>query len=44
MWIFTVDKTSLQSSLAGTMQFLFVESSKTLQNWKELIPFTIPKF
>lgn len=42
MWLFTIDKSTLQPSLTSSMQFLYVESNKALRNWRELVPFYIP--
>ncbi len=39
MWLFTVDKSVLQSSLASSMQFLYVESNHKLKTILELIPY-----
>jgi peroxisomal membrane protein 4 len=44
MWLFTVDRSVLQSSLSGSMEFLYLESNKALKNWRELVPFHVPKF
>lgn len=42
MWLFTVDKSTLQASLTSSMQFLYVESDRALKNWRELVPFYVP--
>lgn len=34
MWLFHVDKSTLQPSLTSSMQFLYIESSKALGNWR----------
>lgn len=44
MWLFRVDKSSLQPSLTSSMQYLYVESNKALANWRELVPFYVPNF
>ena len=44
MLLFNVDKGILQPSLASSMNYLYVESSKKLANWRELVPFYVPVF
>ena len=44
MWLFETDKSTLQPSLTSSMQYLYVESSKKLTNWRDLVPFFVPKF
>ena len=39
MWLFTVDKSILQSSLTSSMQFLYIESNHKLKTLLELIPY-----
>ena len=43
MWLFETDKSSLQPSLTSSMQYLYVESSKKLSDWRDLVPFYVPK-
>lgn len=42
MWIFEVDKDSLQASLTSSMEFLYNKSNEALRDWSELVPFYIP--
>jgi hypothetical protein len=44
MLLFNLDKSILQPSLASSMNYLYVESSKKLANWRELVPFYVPVF
>ena len=44
MWLFTIDKSTLQASLTSSMQFLYVDSNRELKDWRELVPFYVPKF
>lgn len=44
MWLFETDKSTLQPSLTSSMQFLYVESNKALSNWRDLVPFYVPKW
>ncbi|KAL4478309.1 hypothetical protein ABPG72_009545 [Tetrahymena utriculariae] len=44
MFIYEVDKLSLQKSLSDSMDFLYKESDLNLKHWTELVPFKIPSF
>ena len=39
MWLFTIDKSMLQSSLTSSMQFLYIDSNNKLKSLLELIPY-----
>jgi hypothetical protein len=42
MWIFEIDKNSLQASLSSSMEFLYKKSDEPLKDWRELVPFYLP--
>ena len=42
MYLFELDKSILNRSLTSSMEFLYKESDKPLQSYKELIPIDIP--
>jgi len=42
MFLFEDDPSSLQNSLASSMQFLYKESDKDLEKWTDLIPLEVP--
>lgn len=44
LWIFEVDKSSLQASLTSSLEFLYKKSDEPLRNWREMVPFYIPSF
>jgi hypothetical protein len=41
MYLFEVNKSSLQPSLTSSMQFLYKDSDKTT-GWRDFVPFYIP--
>ena len=43
MYLFEDDKKNLQPSLAQSMTFIYKDSDKKLESWKELVPFEKPE-
>ena len=40
MWLFFIDQTVLQESLASSMKYLYISSEKPVKNWQEFIPYS----
>lgn len=40
MWLFYVDQSVLQDSLASSMRHLYISSEKPIKNWQEFIPYS----
>ena len=40
MWLFYIDQTVLQESLASSMRHLYISSEKPIKNWQEFIPYS----
>lgn len=43
MWLFYIDQTVLQESLASSMRHLYISSEKPVRNWQEFIPYSSHK-
>jgi peroxisomal membrane protein 4 len=43
MWLFYVDQSVLQDSLASSMRHLYISSEKPVRTWQEFIPYSAHK-
>ena len=44
MYLFELDKSILNKSLVASMEFIYKDSDKKLESWRELVPFELPQF